>query len=356
MGESVFPAPFKVSDYTEPTPEPPESASGPSPSKKRKVGAVPSPSPAAAAPPDAHLSSSRLQSTLRLRQAWAEISHRHESAPSTGVHQFPTGRTRSLREDDDDIIDLGSMELVQDRGVLRRAKPGGWAIGSYAGMGPTPNLVLPNGVGAADGEDDDNDDEEEDGESNGSGALWEEMDDDDGASSADELGDWEEVVAQPSVQYRDKRRKYEEERNDLRQFLLDEARLRLTTGDPDAGSAAEELVRRAADIDASALAAWPLPQPDDHAEDELAIGGTSSERLPRSSQFRLKPGAPFVTPTKAASPTSPEQPPSTTRALRNDLDAVDIFDSSEESSPAKTAVGNRSTRRSPTHVITQLSP
>lgn len=146
---------------------------------------------------------SRLQSTLRLREAWADIQLRHESYSSDTL-QRPTGKTRALREEDDDIIDLNSMTIVLDRGVLRNAQQGSFAIGSYALPGGDARWYDPD-RGAEDDEDDD----------------WEEgIEEDD-----DPMGQWDQVLDAPSVLSRVEKRKRGIELEDLRMFLLDEVRL-----------------------------------------------------------------------------------------------------------------------------------
>lgn len=153
---------------------------------------------------------SRLKSMSRLREAWADIQSRHDHYQLNNTTQQIAGKTRALREEEDDIIDLFSMTVVIDRGVLRNAKSGSWAIGSYAlPGGPIRRSNQGWDHEQLDHHQDDHPDDD-----------WEELSEDDD----DPMGQWNEVMDAPSVISRLAKRKRAEELDDLRMFLQDEAR------------------------------------------------------------------------------------------------------------------------------------
>jgi hypothetical protein len=153
---------------------------------------------------------SRLKSMSRLREAWADIQSRHDHYQLHNTTQQIAGKTRALREEEDDIIDLFSMTVVIDRGVLRNAKSGSWAIGSYAlPGGPIRRSNQGWDHEQLDHHQDDHPDDD-----------WEELSEDDD----DPMGQWNEVMDAPSVISRLAKRKRAEELDDLRMFLQDEAR------------------------------------------------------------------------------------------------------------------------------------
>lgn len=131
---------------------------------------------------------SRRCSVLRLRTAWEDITTRH--APNHLNPSLPQRRkSHAILEHQDDIIDLATMEIVTDRGVLRGFKNGFAQIGYFS----------------SDYESDHDDQEEEDEEE-------------------DVLGDWLSGLDQPSLSSRIKEREREEQRQDLRQFMERESR------------------------------------------------------------------------------------------------------------------------------------
>ncbi|KAI5474911.1 hypothetical protein MNV49_002194 [Pseudohyphozyma bogoriensis] len=281
-GTSHFPPPFRVTDYPQPSPSTSSpaptastsraAASSPSPRKKRRVSSSPATAPLASI--DAGLLSSRLSSTLRLKQAWADISHRHESAPASS--QFAMGRTRALREEDDDVIDLGTMEIIQDRGVLRRAKRGAWGIGS--------------------GDED------------------------------DELGDWETLVARPSVSYRERRLKDGEERDVLESFLREEERLRGETEGPEGDAERRKERQKTEILDAA-------DEVDDDAQDELEIvPAESPKKVEVVETPTTKKGGGGKGKKVSWSNKGDE---STTKSIRVRLESVDLVAESEDESPTR---------------------
>ncbi|KAK4050293.1 hypothetical protein OIV83_003614 [Microbotryomycetes sp. JL201] len=186
----------------------------------------------------------RLASTLRLKAAWSDIAYRH-SHTATGPlqpHRLRRGTTRALLEDDDDIVDLETMEIVQDRGVLRNARQDAFQIGGLdddSGNGRDKRNIRRSSSGAFSGGVDDR-------ESAGcrtrdrrprdeADETWfsDECDNDDEQESEDELAAIDELPSLPSVVYRAQRMEAEERRLDLLEFtrLETEARaFRASTG------------------------------------------------------------------------------------------------------------------------------
>lgn len=143
---------------------------------------------------------SRVNSVLRLQACWQDIEERHQS--TSNQKQSSRGKSRALREDEDDIIDLSTMEIVVDRGVLRGSRAGSYAIGSFAlpGIG----LAYTGEEDMADSDESDLDEEE-----------WEKTEEDD-------IGGWDSNLDLPSVESRLDRSKRGEVRDDLRRFLMEE--------------------------------------------------------------------------------------------------------------------------------------
>ncbi|GAA6059772.1 hypothetical protein JCM10212_001980 [Sporobolomyces blumeae] len=149
---SYFAPPLRLDDYSEIQVD--LDLPGPSPPKKRRVSfhhasRRPAPQPS----PDRALLESRWSSTLKLRDAWHDILRRHShasprsttttttttplaSSPSLIKHR-PAGKTRAIPLDEDDIIDLRTLDIVVDRGVLRNSRKGSFAIGG----GPARDAV-----------------------------------------------------------------------------------------------------------------------------------------------------------------------------------------------------------------------
>ncbi|GAA5933509.1 uncharacterized protein JCM15063_001332 [Sporobolomyces koalae] len=210
---SYFPSPLKL-DEPPPIAGPGSSSrDGASPTKKRRVS---SSTAARSANPDHELYTNRLNSTLRLRDAWADITRRHTTFSDTlrGRHR-PAGRTRAIPVDDDDIIDLKHLTIVTDRGVLRNSKRGSFPIG---GRGRAHN-------GRPDPDDRDyanqNDDDEQNGDDTDEGLSWEEATTD----SDDELAELDNLESLPSLSYREHRRLATERTAELEQFRQMELRI-----------------------------------------------------------------------------------------------------------------------------------
>ncbi|GAA5880333.1 hypothetical protein JCM3774_006731 [Rhodotorula dairenensis] len=207
----------------------------------------------------------RLQATLRLQDAWEDIQRRHSKLASSGVASDPCehgdrpgpgdgghkkkkryrhrpGRTRALPVEEDDIIDLATLDFVQDRGVLRSSKAGGFAIGRF-GNGRDGDVLVGLDTGGAEtasstgradanasdrtgNEEDptDDDDEEEDDEED----EWADYTDSDASSysSDDELGEDDDLLPPPSLLFREQRRKEAERLKEMYEFQEHEAKAR----------------------------------------------------------------------------------------------------------------------------------
>lgn len=238
------------------------------------------------------------------------------------------------------------MEIVEDRGVLRRSRAGAFALGGY--MDALDDVIVgpDTGVGAA-GEDD---------AGSGSGAehggaggdSFEEEEDEDadawsdeayGDSSEDELGDMDELPSLPSLVFREQRRRDAERRDQLRDFWEQEARAR---GASDAASALGEAA--AADVRGNRTIE-AVQQADD--DDELSFfapapsPGPASPALPfrRASSSPLR--VDFATPSRKGK--SAAHAPSTTAVLRQGVATFQL----ESSSPARPPAS------SPSHVAWQ---
>jgi len=212
---SYFPAPLKLDQY----PLPSDSCS-PSPTKKRRVNSATNQS--------SDLLTSRLNSTLRLRDAWSDIWRRHtldqslslslnttQSSSQQRKHR-PAGRTRALRVEEDDIIDLKELRIVKDRGVLRNSRKGSFAIGGWI-QESTEGRDTGNGFQIIDddeGEGEEGWEDEEEGE-----LSWEEPELDQEDDSEDEFAEMDLLQSLPSLEYREEKRKTEERKNELNSFL-----------------------------------------------------------------------------------------------------------------------------------------
>ncbi|GAA5998551.1 uncharacterized protein JCM10292_002778 [Rhodotorula paludigena] len=346
----------------------------PSPTKKRRVDSVPlahagpssarerphkpqsyhgsssaastrSPRSYTAEPVDPQLQSRLHSSTIRLRDAWDDILRRHStphagppaasspfSRSASAAPAFPTprrhreaGRTRAIPVEEDDIIDLGTMEIVEDRGVLRRTRAGAFSLGGYSHM--LDDIIVGPDTGVGEGEEGEWSEDEEEVEDEPSGR-------DDGRAgdlddeSDDELGDMDELPSLPSLLYREERRRVEEQRDQLRDFWEQEARAR--------GSHSGGLGRDEEDVfatglsPASARGSRTVAKPptieevteDEDDVDELdffAEAGDSSPALRRSMSSPLE--VDVVTPTRERRSPS-RSAPSTTAAIRHGMKNV----------------------------------
>ncbi|KAK4051982.1 hypothetical protein OIO90_004512 [Microbotryomycetes sp. JL221] len=198
----------------------------------------------------------RLASTLRLKAAWSDIAYRHSNTfvmssnttSSSNVGKLlKRGSTRALLEDEDDIVDLETMEIVQDRGVLRRAKQGAFQIGGqddYDRHQRQRHLAVETSLHDESTDVDvttDDDDEEDDSRSSSTTHRLtsrshkharsavdahahyydddnydDDKDEDD--ESEDELAAIDELPSLPSVKYREQRIEAEERRLELLEF------------------------------------------------------------------------------------------------------------------------------------------
>ncbi|GAA5852380.1 hypothetical protein JCM8547_006760 [Rhodosporidiobolus lusitaniae] len=360
---SFFPEPLKLQDFPRASsafPSSPGAAASspsprdcPSPNKKRRVGSVPPVSTGGSAGKPKSTSSTssswssraarlaedqkhaeeRLRSTLRLQDAWADIERRHSLSSSFSDSPFassgapappslsrsrrhnPAGWTRALPVEVDDIIDLSTMEIVEDRGVLRSSRAGAFAIGGYAGTFDDV-IVGPDTGGGSTGDDGEEGDEEEEE------VDWEEPDE--GASDTDdELGAIDDLPSLPSLLFREERRKDAERKKELEAFWAQEARSRGQT----------EEAHRNEDVEVTE-GNFQLSQPlraslQQQEEDELGL--FASPEPPSSSC-----PTPAVTPSRHSRPVSNKPPPSTTAGLRQAVQTIHLDSSPSSSSSAGT--------------------
>lgn len=156
-----------------------------------------------------------------MRSKWSDIQHRHSfltlpkgnrlgtRASTKGCFNINIGNSRAIPEEDDDIIDLEKMEIVQDRGVLRRIKKGGFALeGRLDGL--MKGKIVENNI--KNEKDDRGGDENESAFDNGDN-------DDDEDEEDDELSFMDDLTSHPSAEYLDEKRKRMIEHEDLLQFM-----------------------------------------------------------------------------------------------------------------------------------------
>ena len=223
------------------------------------------------------------QSRNSFKRVLDDIYVRHSTVQPMGVEQQRAGQSFALLVHQDDIIDMRQLKLVKDRGVLRNAKAGGFAIGITARKGRGSDS---DGESGEDGWEEASSGDEEDSE----------PDERDGRTNEDEL-----------------RLRFERTRNDehdelLAQFELDEARRRAAApNDDDDGE--DDL------DDAPPLLRLAQADSDD---DELAIA------LPSQSPWR--------TPTKRARATT-AGPASTTKALRVAIETISLLNDDDSDDP-----------------------
>ncbi|KAJ8293953.1 hypothetical protein OF846_003201 [Rhodotorula toruloides] len=344
---SAFPAASSSSAHRDPD--------SPSPNKKRRVDSVPpalggrrnsagasgssSPAPRSAAAArksetdaarraeinaryeELTRDQARLQATLRLQDAWEDIQRRHSTMPGTGTpapraraasvggggtpRRHRPGRSRAIPVEEDDIIDLSTLDFVEDRGILRNSKAGGFAIGAYGGSGTEDIVVgLDTGGGDDDGTEADEDEEEEE--------ELEDYTDSDAESytSEDELGELDELPSQPSLVFREERRKEAERLKEVLEFQQQEALARGVSSGPSS---------RATPRPGNETLPAPVAAAD---EDDLDLFATSppAASTPRRRQSSSPLVSPSKTPQRASQP--PPRPSSSTSTLRR---AVDHF-------------------------------
>ncbi|GAA5964967.1 hypothetical protein JCM21900_001914 [Sporobolomyces salmonicolor] len=401
-----FPPPLKLQDYPACTPR--DSAS-PSPTKKRRVDSLPPASAASSSSPaknnyhapsrpplsarasnaavpaptdDDALLTSRLHSTLRLRDAWSDIWRRHSLPPalpsaasssspfppssSSRRKHRPTGRTRAIPVEEDDIIDLRTMELVVDRGVLRNSRAGAFAIGGYAGREHDVGVARDTGrarldewdgsgaEGSGDGSGSDGYVDPEEGE-----VDWEELEEGN-SSSEDELATMDDLPSLPSLLFREQRRKDAERRRELRDFWAQERQQSRRfseggTGTPEDRESWEEgelagnerLERPVAPPSSSwGRACIAAPDYGDEGggegdeEDELSFFAPDPAHAPMKSispelGLRRSTSSPRNGLTQPRARPLPS--PSSTSSLRHGIDAFQIASSSPTKSPTPTS-------------------
>ena len=320
-----------------------------------------------------------MQATLRLQDAWEDIQRRHSNLAvvsdsgeqrgrnnsGAGTEQrkkryrHRPGRTRALPVEEDDIIDLSTLDFVQDRGVLRSSKAGGFAIGRYGNGRDGGDILvgLDTGGGGAKGgaassagdthgsagdEDDptDNDEDEDEDE-------WADYTDSDAPSysSDDELGEDDDLLPPPSLLFREQRRKEAERLREMRDFQEHEAKARGGELVARAQQLDEVVVLRGGNVQLPAPIGPPQSAPrrrlppslstDDDDDDDLALSPLRARSV--------APGAP-TTPTRLSKAAS--QPPSSTATLRRSVSDIRL-DSPAATTPARTPPRRASTVRPP---------
>ncbi|GAA5934619.1 hypothetical protein JCM3775_002005 [Rhodotorula graminis] len=295
-------------------------------------------------PNDPELQSRLHSSTLKLRDAWDDILRRHSlPAPSPPVpsrapassptrRHRPAGRTRAIPVDEDDIIDLGSMEIIQDRGVLRRSRAGAFALGGYTDaiddvlVGPDTGVGEPEQGGSggeergAAGEGSFEEEEDEDDEWDEPNALDSEAY---AGSSDDELGDMDELPSLPSLLFREQRRRDADRRDQLRDFWEHEARAR--GGSEAGGGAAHEAGAGA--VGNRTLEAVEVADDDDELDFFAPAPSVAPSPVPRPRRSSSSPlQVEVATPSRKVKTQS--HAPSTTAALRTAVGAVQLASSS----------------------------
>lgn len=287
------------------------------------------------------LNKARLAATSRLASTWADIAHRHQTllppSSSSGAGWL-LGGSRWLPEEEDDIIDLETMEIVQDRGVLRGTKAGALRFGGEGSWS-------------------DHSDSSSDDEGKTRAALAPEEDD-----SEDELGLFDQLESLPSQSFRDQRRAKEAERLHLLEFTMQETKARQMRASAMAGGTVDGVddeewertkreLERASGNEVLEAPAGAVGKPEDGAseeEDDFAafeVTPTTARTLPKSQGARSA-----ATPASSAAQRRGKAaaPPSTTRLLRKGLRKVDLKSSpptarrQSESSPAKVSCASRS--------------
>lgn len=276
---------------------------------------------------------------MRLQDAWEDIQRRHSKLAQTGTgdttsgatrrrYRHRPGRTRALPVEEDDIIDLSCLDFVQDRGVLRGSKAGGFAIGRYGNSRDGEVLVgldtggegtggtEEGGNGTADEEDDDDEEEE-----------WQDYTDSDAPtySSDDELDDDDDLLPPPSLLFREQRRKEAERLREMREFQEQEANARgaLARAQQD-----DVIVVGGGNVQLPAPIGPPSSAPrgrlvslahrvvvsDDEDEDDLALSPCRAQSMAPSRRTPVRRGKAF------------SQPPSSTATLRRSVSELH-FDS-----------------------------
>ncbi|KAM0786361.1 hypothetical protein ACM66B_001832 [Microbotryomycetes sp. NB124-2] len=281
----------------------------------------------------------RLASTLRLKAAWSDIAYRH-SHTATGplqLQRLRRGTTRALLEDDDDIVDLETMEIVQDRGVLRNARQGAFQIGGLdERSGSDDQRSSSGGAGVGDG----NGSDRHSGQTRhrqrfDSGDDWisADEDDNDDDESEDELAAIDELPSLPSVAYRAQRMEAEERRLDLLEFtrLETEARaIRASTGalgsnNDHVDDAEWERTARALESSVGNEVLSPTqlaPVAEQDEDDELAA-------------FEVTPTASKAAQSKAPLFNNQTAPPSTLQSLRRRFGSVELDKTSPTDRPSR---------------------
>lgn len=319
----------------------------------------------------------RLQATLRLQDAWEDIQRRHSKLATSGLASDPgehrdcsrtgnghaekrrkryrhrPGRTRALPVEEDDIIDLATLDFVQDRGVLRSSKAGGFAIGRFGngrdgdilvgldtGGGETASSI---GDGEAttsdragnvndptddDGEEEDDDDDDDEDE-------WPDYTDSDASSysSDDELGEDDDLLPPPSLLFREQRRKEAERLQEMHEFQEQEAKAR---GELARTQQDEVVVLRGGNVQLPAPIGPPQSATRRRPVDPRSTTDDEDDDLALSPVRLRVAGAGTCTPTRAASSSSAmavSHPPSSTATLRRSVSEICINSPSSGRTP-----------------------
>ncbi|KAF9507333.1 hypothetical protein BS47DRAFT_315426 [Hydnum rufescens UP504] len=142
---SFFPPPIHLSHYARKQATP---SASPSPSKRRRLSPSSTPSTVnSPAPSDVEaLTSARYRSSMRVLSVWNSLETKY---------------ARDLA--DDDVVDIVTGRVIQDKGVLRQMPEGKWAIGCFAGVGEDESINTDPEDGNPDDEDDEDEDEDFEG-------------------------------------------------------------------------------------------------------------------------------------------------------------------------------------------------
>ncbi|GAA5963871.1 hypothetical protein JCM8115_006360 [Rhodotorula mucilaginosa] len=317
----------------------------------------------------------RLQATLRLQDAWEDIQRRHSNLAvvsdsgeqrgrnnsGAGTEQrkkryrHRPGRTRALPVEEDDIIDLSTLDFVQDRGVLRSSKAGGFAIGRYGNGRDGGDILvgLDTGGGGAkggaassagdthgsDGDEDDPTDNDEDEDED----EWADYTDSDAPSysSDDELGEDDDLLPPPSLLFREQRRKEAERLREMREFQEHEAKAR---GElvARAQQLDEVVVLRGGNVQLPAPIGPPQSAPRRRLPPSLSTDDDDDDLALSPLRARSVAPGPSTTPTGCSKAAS--QPPSSTATLRRSVSDIRL-DSPAATTPARTPPRRASTVR-----------
>lgn len=252
----------------------------------------------------------RKQALYTFVDRWDDIIHRYSSPSHLSSNSL--GQRGAIPVDEDDIIDLDTLEVVVDRGVLSGTKPGANAIGTFMSAdrgGREAEMWDPTKQDRVPWED-------------GRGADPDEP---------DLMGVWGAQEAPPSRSFRELRKRMEEDQVERDDFLEQNARLYGATpmpeddGDDDDDESEEDEAldgtrgrREQTWVAGNELLA--KGGEDESEEDELALEAVPSPALHKYVR-RRSTGSTFPPPLGSASPTrranTPASAVSTTKGMRD---------------------------------------